>query len=158
LILSAISANKYLRNAKGYTNSSVFEIVFQRFRPGEQYLAITARRRDGSMTDIGYKHGEITFAAPFHVPFGAIAHIDYPFANALSTLTKEHTTHDDLYRRILGAASFFSLANTDDPAMIPEAEIILMGSAFEQLFAGRQGSEARPGVCCGDGGIRPGHS
>ncbi len=110
------------------------------------------------MTDIGYKHGEITFAAPFHVPFGAIAHIDHPFANALSTLTKEHTTHDDLYRRILGAASFFSLANTDDPAMIPEAEIILMGSAFEQLFAGRQGSEARPGVCCGDGGIRPGHS
>ncbi len=42
------------------------------------------------MTDIGYKHGEITFAAPFHVPFGAIAHIDHPFANALSTLTKEH--------------------------------------------------------------------
>lgn len=134
LILCAIGANEYLGNTNRYTNSSAFEIVFQRFRPGAEYTAITARRRDGSMTGMGYKHGEITFAAPFHVAFGSTAHIDDSFANALHALTQQRASHGELYRRILGAASFFSLANTDDPAMISEAEIILMGSAFEQLF------------------------
>jgi hypothetical protein len=39
-------------------------------------------------------------------------------------------------RRLKAALSFFSLASTDSDVMLPEAEIVLMASAFEQLLEG----------------------
>lgn len=40
-----------------------------------------------------------------------------------------------MVNRLKAALSFLSLANTDSDAMVPDAEIVLMISAYEQLLA-----------------------
>jgi hypothetical protein len=49
-------------------------------------------------------------------------------------LDKGLSANSQVIRNLSTALSFFALANTDNEVMLPEAEIILMGSAFEQLF------------------------
>ena len=53
----------------------------------------------------------------------------------LAALEEASSKGSSVANRLKAALSFFLLANTDSEAMVPDAEIILMISAYEQLLA-----------------------
>ena len=132
LFLAAVAENEYLSHVSSYANASMFQLYWQRFSIPPEYLAIESRRRDGSTTDGGYKHGEVKFPIPREAssPFGIS--IDKDFCDGLSRALSADL---QIIKNILAAMSFFSLASTDSSFMRRDAETILMGSAFEQLFS-----------------------
>lgn len=135
LFLASWSCNDYYPRFGGdYVNSSNFRVVGQAYSgstPG--YIAVSARRRDGSTTDGGYEHGEFKFSLPLQVSIGDAASVDVKLLAALDAANASGSTVID---RLRTALPFVELANTDDDFMTEHAEAILMGSAFEQLLAG----------------------
>lgn len=135
LFLASWSCNDYYPRFGGnYLNSTNFRVVGQSYSgsmPG--YIAVSARRRDGSTTDGGYEHGEFTFSLPLQVSIRELASVDLRFLVALDAAHAAGSTVIDRLRTVL---PFVELANTDDEFMTEHAEAILMGSAFEQLLAG----------------------
>lgn len=124
----------YPRFGGDYVNSSNFRLVGQAYSgsmPG--YIAVSARRRDGSTTDGGYEHGEFKFSLPLQVSIREAACVDMKLLAALDAANSSGSTVID---RLRTALPFVELANTDDEFMTEHAEAILMGSAFEQLLAG----------------------
>jgi len=135
LFLASWSCNDYYpRFSRDYVNSTNFRMVGQRYTgatPG--YIAVSARRRDGSTTDGGYEHGEFKFSVPLQISVREPASIDEKFLNALDAAQAAGST---LIERLQTALPFVELANSDDDFMTEQAEAILMGSAFEQLLHG----------------------
>lgn len=135
LFLASWSYNDYYPRFGGeYVNSSNFRIVGQAYSgsmPG--YIAVSARRRDGSTTDGGYEHGEFKFSLPLQISIREPASVDAKFLNALDAA---HAAGSTVIERLRTALPFVELANTDDEFMTEHAEALLMGSAFEQLLAG----------------------
>jgi hypothetical protein len=135
LYLASWSCNDYYPRFGGdYVNSSNFRVVGQAYSgsmPG--YIAVSARRRDGSTTDGGYEHGEFKFSLPLQVSIREAASVDMKLLAALDAANASGSTVID---RLRTALPFVELANTDDEFMTEHAEAILMGSAFEQLLAG----------------------
>lgn len=135
LFLASWSCNDYYPRFGGdYVNSSNFRVVGQAYSgsmPG--YIAVSARRRDGSTTDGGYEHGEFKFSLPVQVSIREAASVDVKLLDALEAANAAGSTVID---RLRTALPFIELANTDDEFMTEHAEAILMGSAFEQLLAG----------------------
>jgi Protein of unknown function (DUF2934) len=133
LFLAAWATSHYFPRFGGpYTNSSAFRVVGQAYvgdEPG--FIALVARRRDGSSWDGGYKHGEFTFSIPLQVSIRDVTDVDEPFLVALG---KAVAAKSPTIERLRTALPFVQLANTDDDVMTEHAEAILMGSAFEQLF------------------------
>ena len=85
MYLASWSCNDYYPRFGGeYVNSSSFRIVGQAYRgsmPG--YIAVSARRRDGSTTDGGYEHGEFKFSLPVQISIREPASFDVKFLDAL---------------------------------------------------------------------------
>lgn len=135
LFLASWASNEYYpRFGGGYVNSSNFRIVGQAYSgsmPG--FIAVSARRRDGSTTDGGYEHGEFKFSLPLQISIREPASVD---AKLLAALDAGQAAGSTLLERLRTALPFIELANTDDEFMTEHAEAILMGSAFEQLLAG----------------------
>jgi len=131
LSVAAIAKNDYNTNIGCYANASVFQFFRQRFSIPVDYIAIGTRRRDGSTMDGGYRHGDIKFSVPLQANSFGHACVDIPLAEAI---LRASTAGSAVGSRILPALTFFNLANTDSDVMQQEAEIILMGSAFEQLL------------------------
>lgn len=135
LFLAAWARNEYYPCFGGsYVNSSNFRPVGQAYRgdaPG--FIAVSSRRRDGSTTDGGYKHGEFKFSLPLQVSIREAASVD---VRLLAALDAAHAAGSVTAERLRTALPFVELANTDDEFMTEHAEAILMGSAFEQLLAG----------------------
>ena len=135
LFLASWSCNDYYpRFSRDYVNSTNFRMVGQRYSgatPG--YIAVSARRRDGSTTDGGYEHGEFKFSLPLQISVRDPSSIDEPFLKALDAAQAAGSAVID---RLLTALPFVELANSDDDFITEHAEAILMGSAFEQLLHG----------------------
>jgi hypothetical protein len=131
LLLSAFSQNDYFTGIGCYANSTMFQLYWQRFAEPVRSLALKIKRRDGSTTIGGYQHGEIKFSVPLQVTSFDNLCLDREFC---ACLDRGISANSQVIRDLSIALSFFALANTDNEVMLPEAEIILMGSAFEQLF------------------------
>jgi hypothetical protein len=133
LFLASWATSHYFPRFGGpYTNSSVFRVLGQGYTGDEPaYIALVARRRDGSSWDGGYQHGEFTFSIPLQVSIRDVTDVDEPL---LAALDKAHAAKSPTIERLRTALPFVQLANTDDEVMTEHAEAILMGSAFEQLF------------------------
>ncbi|OFW02270.1 MAG: hypothetical protein A3J29_23080 [Acidobacteria bacterium RIFCSPLOWO2_12_FULL_67_14b] len=132
LFLASWARNEYFPRFGGtYVNSSNFRPVGQRFTGDvPTYISISARRRDGHVSDGGYKHGKFTFALPVQCSIRENADVDEAFLKALDNA---NTSGAATIGRLRTAMPFIQLANTDDDFVIGLAEAILMGSAFEQL-------------------------
>jgi hypothetical protein len=135
LFLGAWARNEYLAKFGGkYVNSSMFRVIGQAYTGTvPHYISIGARRRDGSSTDGGYKHGELKFHLPPQVSIREPATIDQ---SLLAALDKAHAANSPVIDRLRTALPFVELANTDEDWMNERPEAILMGSAFEQLLHG----------------------
>jgi hypothetical protein len=135
LFWAAWARNEYYPRFGGaYVNSSNFRPVGQAYRgDAPRFIAVSARRRDGSTTDGGYKHGEFKFNLPVQVSIREAASVD---TGLLAALDAAQAAESVTVERLRTALPFVELANTDDEFMTEHAEAILMGSAFEQLLAG----------------------
>jgi hypothetical protein len=131
LALSAISRSDYNSNIGHYANSTTFQFFRQRFTEPVTYIAFGVRRRDGSTTDAGYRHGEIKFSVPPQSKSLRETSIDVDLAIAIDQAVEANSP---TARRLVPALSFFNLANTDSDVMDMDAEVILFGSAFEQVL------------------------
>jgi hypothetical protein len=103
------------------------------------HIAVSSRRRDGWTTAGGYKHGEFAFNVPPQVSLRDTATVDERLLAGLDASNARGTAAID---RLGTALPFVSLANTDDDMMTPEAEVILLGSAFDQLLPGHSSARA----------------
>ena len=130
LSLAALSANKYFSTLGNYSNTSVFQLFWQRFTEPAHYVAFQIRRRDGFTTDGGYLHGEVKVSVPPQCTTLDVAIDD----GLLAGLQLARSARSRTLILLGPALSFFNLANTDAREMSEEAEMILMGSAFEQLL------------------------
>lgn len=131
LYLAAMATNEYFQQFGSYVNRTIFDLCWQRFTDPVGYITLTVRRRDGELTMAGYKHGKIKFTMPAHADSRDPAIVDGGLVEALN---KALAGNSVLLRRLKPALSFLSLANTDSDVMGPPAEVILMGSAFEQFL------------------------
>lgn len=138
LAFCGLTTNEYFTQVGYYANSSAFQVVFQRFTPGSEWIALTIRRRDGETLSGGYKHGEVKFSIPVQSAHLEPAHMDIALLEALDQCFR---APDALTRRLLQAISLYNQAHTDSDAILPEREVILLASAFEQLFADCNGAE-----------------
>lgn len=134
LTLATIANNEYFSYTGAYSNATRFQVFFQRFTEGRRDIAIQARRRDGTNLGGGYTHGDIKFSVPIQCKSLTPAKVDHDLIVGINKAQAQDST---LLRRILGATIFFNLANTDADGMLPETEVILSASAFEQLLNAR---------------------
>lgn len=133
LFLAAFSMNEYFVQVRQYSNSSMFTVYHQSFTLPIDSIAVNSRRRDGSLMVAGYRHGEMKFTVPVYADtIGEFRQFDL---GLLTALERASSNGSAVLGRLRAALSFLSLANTDSDAMVPEAEIILMISAYEQLLA-----------------------
>jgi hypothetical protein len=139
LFLAASATNEYFQMIRPYVNRTMFELYWQRFAEPVEFVTLTARRRDGSLLIGGFRHGETKVTVPVQADSLDRVSIDTGFLRAISQagLAGAKSVH-----RLKPALSFFSLANTDSDVMLPEAEAILLASAFEALL----GSEGARGL------------
>lgn len=137
LAFAGLAKNKFCVQLGNYTNSSCFETVFQEFSKGAKFIRIMTRRRDGCHYLIGQKHGEVKFSIPLEC-----TNIDVPvFDNALLiSLVYVLEESELLARRLMQSIWLYNLACSDSHRISLEREIILMVSAFEQLFSRCQGA------------------
>jgi hypothetical protein len=133
LFLGSWSRNEYFPRFGGhYVNSSQFRVVGQAYSGGlPHYITLTSRRRDGSTTDGGYKHGELRFHLPVQVSLRDFSDVDDALLGAID---RASMAGSPTVARLRAALPFVELANSDDDFMTPHNEAILMGSAFEQLL------------------------
>lgn len=134
LFLAAWATSHYFPRFGGpYTNSSVFRVFGQGYKGAEPvHITLSSRRRDGSNWDGGYRHGKFTASVPLQVSIKDVTEVDEPF---LAALDRAYAAKSKTIVRLRTALPFVQLANTDDDVMSEHAEAILMGSAFEQVFA-----------------------
>lgn len=131
LALASLAANDYFCVVGHYSNTTIFQPYFQRFTLPVDQITLTIRRRDGRTLSGGYKHGEVLLSIPLQCTQCKYAAVDAPLAESLGNA---YLQGSPVIRRLVPALSFFNLANTDYEPMQPEAEVILIGSAFEQLL------------------------
>jgi hypothetical protein len=131
LFLSTIAQNEYFQYLRRYVNRSMFDLYWQGFTEPVEFISVTVRRRDGELWNGGYKHGQVKFPTPIQADLGEPICPDLDFLRGLQAAD---AANSKLIARLRAALSFFSLANTESNAMLPEAEVILMASAFEQLL------------------------
>ncbi len=131
LYLAASATNDYFQMIPRYVNRTMFELYWQRFIEPVNFVTLTARRRNGSLPIGGFRHGEIKVTVPVQSDSLDLVCIDTGFLRAISQagLAGAKSVH-----RLKPALSFFSLATTDSDVMLPEAEAILLASAFETLL------------------------
>lgn len=131
LTLASQASNEYFCALGHYSNTTIFQPYFQRFTLPVEWITLTIRRRDGRTLSGGYKHGSVQLSIPLQCTQCKAVAVDGPFAEALGDSDLQGSV---IIRRLVPALSFFNLANTDYESMRPEAEVILIGSAFEQLL------------------------
>jgi hypothetical protein len=132
LCLCAMAKNDYFQQVlPKYANATNFQPYFQSFTQPIEHISLRARRRDGGTLIAGHKHGEVKFVVPLQCESLRETHVDSQLVDGLNLANVGGSA---LTRRLIPAMSFFGLANTDADGMLSEAEVVLMGSAFEQLL------------------------
>lgn len=130
LTVAAIAGNKYFTIGEP-ANAAHFEVVFQRFRPGDDFFAIERRRRDGRTLSGGHTYRETRFHRP-QATFGT-SRIKWE-VNLLGALARCLDDDDSLSRRIRQSSVAFAAANRLDDFSSFEAEIVWAATALEQLL------------------------
>jgi len=129
ITFSALAQRRFCRSGD-YCNADGYEVIAQSFaaeRPGS--ISITTRRRDGFTQTYISRTSLPRFIRPEHVHSRLDIGIDEALARALLELPQ-----GDLKSRIDEAIAAFLRANTDASTMLPNAELVLMKSAFETLL------------------------
>ncbi len=140
IFFCGISTNKYYNQISSYTNSSLFNIVGQRFSSANpESVALTIRRRDGESIVGGYNFNQIFREAPPHYQIGDKVKIDLIL---LTSLLKAKEDGAEVFNLLVSTLNFVALANTDSYNMTPESELILMSSAYETIFQIDSGQKA----------------
>jgi hypothetical protein len=131
LAFVGLAGNGYFSSGNAYTNSTAFEVYFQRLASDSTTIAVETRQRDGRLLSGGFAHGEWKFPVPVQCAYLRPPAIDLDLVAALDRAAAGGSV---VLRRVLAALSFVLLANTDASAVLPRAEVVLMASAFEQLL------------------------
>lgn len=132
--LCASACNRYYTQLGQKVNSSYFGAIAQSFVGSPGLMTYRVRRRDGYIISSGYRLGEIVFSRPVACHTTQPIRVDDALVGSFE---KASQTSSAVLRRVVSALSFFQLANTDSDEMRPEAEVILMAAAFEQLLGTR---------------------
>ena len=133
LFLATYAQNEYFQQLPKYVNRAMFDLYWQGFTEPIEFITLSARRRGGELLIAGYKHGQIKLTVPIQADSRDTITPDIGFLQALQVA---EAAGSSTIRRLKAALSFFSLASTDSDVMLPEAEIVLMASAFDQLLEG----------------------
>ncbi len=131
LMLAAFACNEYFTQMSSYVNSAAFEAFLQRFERPPEWFALTKRRRDGGVTDMGYRHGDLKFTAPSQIGYPEPAEID---ESLLASISRAEDLKLEVVGQIDGALSAFRVANSDSASITPQQEVVWMASAFERLL------------------------
>ncbi len=138
LILAFHASNTYFPPPHGsYVNSSIFEVMIQKFVSGDEFTTVVARRRDGHSKDGGYELSEIRDQAPRAMHSCREASPDKEFLHALNAVTQLNAvTHEtsDHHRRIANSLAWFALANTDSLSMPETNELVLLQWSIDHLL------------------------
>jgi len=137
LAFAGLAKNKFCVQLGNYTNSSCFETVFQEFSKGAKFIRIMTRRRDGCHYLTGQKHGEVKFSMPLECANRNTPVFDDALLISLGYVLEER---EPLARRLMQSIWLYNLACSDSHRISLEREIVLMVSAFEQLFSRCQGA------------------
>lgn len=131
LTMCLIGENQYFSRGN-YINSSLTEVHFQNFSLGEDFVAFTSQKRNGSVSDMGYKFKEITITTPpgCRVHTGCSS-LSSEWLESLGSVLSKNTHLD---RLIIEASDLFGQANTDSPNVLISTEIVAMANAFDRLF------------------------
>jgi len=120
-------AHRLLFSGLRYTNYHTYTLIVQRYEPGRaDRFVFRTRRRDGSAQHY-WAADHFAFQRPLHVDEHAAVDLDEPLLGTLLTL-------DANSQHILDAITDFNGANTDSEDVDPQAEIVMIKSAFESLF------------------------
>ena len=129
LAFCALSKNEFFGQTRLYTNRSFFDLYFQNFKIADSnYISIPVRRRDGSLLMGGHEHGKIFFSVPIQCSSQQLYKVDQDLLSALEK------AQGPQIRRIKQSIMLFNQANTDSNAIMANREIVLLASAYEQLF------------------------
>jgi hypothetical protein len=137
LTFAALARKKFCVQFGSYANSSYFETVFQEFSKESEFVRIMTRRRDGWFHSMGHKHGEVKFAMPLECAERATPVFDDALLMSLGYVLEEK---EPLARRLMQSIWLYNLACSDSHRISIDREIVLMVSAFEQLFSGCHGA------------------
>jgi len=64
LTLAALADNEYFTEFGHYSNSSIFQPIYQNFTRPVKNIAFAINRRDRQLKDGGYEHGNVTLSEP----------------------------------------------------------------------------------------------
>lgn len=136
LTMCLIGENQYF-SLGNYVNSSLTEVHFQNFSIGEDWVAFTSRKRDGSTSDMGYRFKEIAITTP---P-GCRGHtgcmgITSEWLDSLGSVLSKNSPLD---RLIIEASVLFGQANTDSPNVLDTTEVVALANAFDRLYPSNNG-------------------
>lgn len=127
IAFGALSKRRLFRGHSGYTNSDTYELVVQRFRPGDPgTFSFTTRRRDGSTSHL-WGSDDFAFHRPQHVELRAVVDIDEPLVCALFSLPPDLAHFRE-------AIVEFIAANTDALGIPEHVEMVMTKSAFERVL------------------------
>ena len=136
LTMCLIGENQYFSHGN-YINSSLTEVHFQNFSLGEDLVAFTSQKRDGPVSDMGYKFKDITITTPpgCRVHTGC-SNVPAKWLQSLGSVLGKNTPLD---RLIIEASDLFRQANTDSPTVLRSTEIVALANAFDRLFPNHNG-------------------
>jgi hypothetical protein len=134
LAFAALAKRRLFRHFD-YTNSDTYELVVQRYVPGDpRGFAFDTRRRDTG-TSHYWTADHFAFPRPQHVDAHATVNLDEALVVALSRLSASQGDINE-------AIEEFISANTDSMSIPMHVEMVMMKSAFERLFGiGRTAKE-----------------
>ncbi len=136
LTVALMGENQYFHHGN-YVNSSMTEVHFQNFSLGEDWVAFTSRKRDGSTTDMGYRFDEVTITTPTACRTrSGCSSISSTWLNSLGSVLSKSTQLD---RLIIEASNLFYQANTDSPSVLTSTEVVALANAFDRLFPNHDG-------------------
>ena len=123
---TALSKRRLFRHGD-YCNYDTYELVVQRFKPGDTgTFAFSTRRRDGGTSHM-WGSEAFAFHRPQHVDAHAILNVDTTLLKALMRLPSQMS-------RVTEALLEFCAANTDALGVPEHVEVVMTKSAFEWLL------------------------
>lgn len=129
LSFAALATRKLFVGHGSDVNFSAYELVVQRFTPGDAHgFAFAVRRRDGATLSY-WTSDEYKFFRPHHVPAAAMLQFESDLLEALLVLPTS------IERSFREAVREFNAANSDGPNMPQHLELVMMKSAFEWLLS-----------------------
>ncbi len=136
LAFCALSKNEYFSQGSHYANYSMFESFFQCLNHEDKWVTLTSRRR-------AYKHEEVFFSVPVQCASQTkLCRVEAPLLKALNL---SFEAPDNQVRRLLQSISLYDQAHTDSNTVLPQREVVVLASAFEQLFEKCEGAD---GLAC----------